>query len=517
MIVILSAAYVLESIRLEVGKLPLSFVPLANRRLYVFQIEALRRSYPSRQIKLTLPFSFRVTTSELIWLKNNNIEIIEIESSEDNEDEILQVLMREQLFEEQILFIPGNCLPLEYNDHQDMVAYIETDLEPPLQIESYGQDKDLVWTGIFSVSNIKLFIENLITEKNNIYRALKSYSFKKKIVNVVLTKCYLLSNSSCYFHTRASFTTERAFNTLKIENTVLKKFSNDQKKIRTEAYWYKNMPIEISKYIPKFYGEGYENNKYYYSMEYLGIIPLNEIFVYGRNTVVFWERVFSKINIFLNEARKSKIIEMKRGATKESLFIKKANKRLEEFVNQTGFDAESPLEINDVAVPSLKKIIEEASDQIIFLNEVPAFIHGDLCLSNILYDSRMRSVKLIDPRGNDENGKMMLRGSQIYDIAKLGHSIIGLYDHIIADRFELTVLDNKFKLKIYIEDDIEEIQNAFRKHSIMHDIEMSRLDKILPLLFISMLPLHSDSTIRQQALLANALRIYAESNTNGVE
>jgi len=50
MIVILSAQYVGESLRAEVGDLPVSFVPLANRRLYAYQVETLRQAFPARPI-----------------------------------------------------------------------------------------------------------------------------------------------------------------------------------------------------------------------------------------------------------------------------------------------------------------------------------------------------------------------------------------------------------------------------------------------------------------------------------
>lgn len=37
------------------------------------------------------------------------------------------------------------------------------------------------------------------------------------------------------------------------------------------------------------------------------------------------------------------------------------------------------------------------------------------------------------------------------------------------------------------------------------------IEKTLPLLFIAMLPLHADSASRQTALLANAMRLYADT------
>jgi hypothetical protein len=513
MIVILSAAYVLESVRIEVGEIPVSFVPLANRRLYVYQIETLKKKFPERQIILTLPVNYRVTDPEIEWISRNNVQIEKIEEKLNLEGEILKVLEKLKKLEENILFIMGYCLPLEFEETPDMIAYYETDLEPQLQIQNYGSEFDLVWAGVFSISDTDLYIECLKYENNN-YRALKKYSFKKKLQDILI-KCYVLSNSTNYFEARSFFTTERAFNSLIVENTVLKKFSINQNKIEAEAYWYENIPNSLSKFVPKYYGEGQQEGKYFYSLEYLGIIPLNESYVFGRHTVIYWKRIFTKIQHFLLEARSVNEIIVENGAKKEALFIEKANSRLAEFEKQTSFDINIPLEINGVSVPSIKNILLEASRHIKNIIEVPAFIHGDLCLSNILYDSRMRSIKLIDPRGRDEEGYMMIFGSQIYDIAKLAHSIIGLYDHIIAGQFELSIVDNKFSFRVFFEADIEEIQNEFKQHPIMSDLQDGLIEKILPLIFISMLPLHVDSTTRQYALLANALRLYANSFAKG--
>ena len=64
-----------------------------------------------------------------------------------------------------------------------------------------------------------------------------------------------------------------------------------------------------------------------------------------------------------------------------------------------------------------------------FLDENPtAAIHGDLCLSNILYCERRGEYFLVDPNGARNT-------PIIYDWAKLSHSILGKYDLIISDQF----------------------------------------------------------------------------------
>ena len=98
-----------------------------------------------------------------------------------------------------------------------------------------------------------------------------------------------------------------------------------------------------------------------------------------------------------------------------------------------------------------------------------------------------------------------------YDIAKLSHSIIGLYDFIIAGRYtytESTPYDVSFK--IYSSDNKSIADYFLLLMKNQYHISKDTIYPIMINLFLSMLPLHSDDRIRQKALLANALRLYLE-------
>ncbi len=511
MIVILSAQYVGESLRAEVGDLPVGFVPLANCRLYTYQVETLRQAFPGRPILMTLPERFNVSEAERAWMDDHEVELVSLEGVWSTGHELAKVLARLCPQDEGVMFLLGGCLPQEVPGEPDMIAVFETDLEPALPVEAYGTEKDLVWAGIFSVSKPALLAECLSEESLDYFRAIKRYSFREKVAHLKIDRCYILTNATCYFHARSSFTTERAFNRLKIDHNVLKKFSSNGEKIRSEAYWFDNTPVPLHKYIPQYLGDGIEDGAYFYSIEYLSAIPLNESFVYGRQTVVFWERIFMKISAFLEASRSTDAPACAEGARNQALFVRKAHSRLEDFVRQTGFNADAELLLNGARLPSLRHILADSSAHLMTLNDLPAFVHGDLCLSNILYDSRMRAIKVIDPRGADEDGRQMVFGSQLYDVAKLAHSVLGLYDHIVAGQYALSVDGLNFVFRIFGADDVEEIQRAFRRHSFVPGVCAGAIEKTLPLLFIAMLPLHSDSASRQTALLANAMRLYAET------
>ena len=65
---------------------------------------------------------------------------------------------------------------------------------------------------------------------------------------------------------------------------------------------------------------------------------------------------------------------------------------------------------NEQKVPAINLIIDEINLTLFsqkLLNK--SFIHGDFCFSNILYDFRKKSIKVIDPRGvNFENLLFMI-------------------------------------------------------------------------------------------------------------
>ena len=138
-------------------------------------------------------------------------------------------------------------------------------------------------------------------------------------------------------------------------------------------------------------------------------------------------------------------------------------------------------------------------------------LHGDFCFSNILYDFRSNRVKTIDPRGATPDGTHTLYGDVRYDIAKLSHSILGMYDWIIAGYYEVDINGNQIHLELGAERN--------KKHSLIQQRYVQLVEQEFGIneitlmamqiqLFLSMLPLHQDDPKRQQALFANAFRLH---------
>ena len=112
--------------------------------------------------------------------------------------------------------------------------------------------------------------------------------------------------------------------------------------------------------------------------------------------------------------------------------------------------------------------------------------------------------------GPDETATIY--GDVRYDIAKLFHSVVGGYDLIICDRYNLED-DGKYELTLTLPEDqnAKERQTIFRNRSFAgHSIASASAQPISILLFLSMLPLHHDHPARQRAFLANALRLFVD-------
>jgi len=107
---------------------------------------------------------------------------------------------------------------------------------------------------------------------------------------------------------------------------------------------------------------------------------------------------------------------------------------------------------------------------------------------------------------------LSIYGDQKYDLAKLAHSVIGLYDFIIAGRYKLVEYDQYHtELDFELDDRIESIQSMFMDYSFLAGIRVKEIMPIVVLLFLSMLPLHHDRPDRQRAMLANAIRLYHQT------
>ena len=111
-------------------------------------------------------------------------------------------------------------------------------------------------------------------------------------------------------------------------------------------------------------------------------------------------------------------------------------------------------------------------------------------------DSENEIYKLIDPRGKWGESTS---GDIKYDIAKIRHSIVGGFDTITNGLYSAEyVNDNEIEYKVFKSKNNQIISTEL-DCNIEKNWKLDEIKMIEGLLFISMLPLHSDNVERQLA------------------
>jgi hypothetical protein len=151
--------------------------------------------------------------------------------------------------------------------------------------------------------------------------------------------------------------------------------------------------------------------------------------------------------------------------------------------------------------PSVKAYIESN-----LLTYTPTMIHGDCCLSNLLYGEHRAVVRFVDPRGSF--GEKGIYGDRRYDIAKLYHSVDGKYEFIINDQYELSCTATQYKLSYSRNDNPGK---AEFEEFILSDYSKKDIKLIEGLIFIGMAARHYDNFNRQEMMYFTGLKLLNEA------
>ena len=512
MILIASAAYVTSEFQVEVGELPPAMLPIGNKRLYEHQIAILKKEFPGEKIFISLPSTYIQDEKSIIFFGSNNVEVIHIPEALTLSNSILYAINYIGLFNENFKVLYGDTFIRNFPKKNNALGVAKSyDLYTwEKEIEKIDSDDQNIWCGYFSFSNVKLLIKSILEGKDNFIEAIKIYDKNSKLERLYINQWYDLGHVNTYFRARSSLTTERSFNSLEISNRIVKKSSlNDNHKIAAELNWFKSVPPKIKKYIPQLIDYSIEDDNTYYCLEYLPYLPLNEIFVHSELPLVFWKKNFQYFSDLIKDLKlnyeQDQLIKVRSDFS--SLIIDKTIKRMKNI----DFSLNSPIIINDENKGSLLEIYESCIKLINLYETVFGIMHGDLCLSNILYDSRSDALKIIDPRALDFDSRFTLFGDLRYDVAKFTHSILGLYDNIISGDYNLIDCgDNNYIFEIYINIKIKRIQQYYIENfTNLFKMNLKDILPIVVLLFISMIPLHYEDKKRQLAFYLNAARTFS--------
>tara|TARA_R110002072_G_scaffold89232_4_gene199963 strand:+ start:89634 stop:91220 length:1587 start_codon:yes stop_codon:yes gene_type:complete len=519
-VLITSAAYVENELVAEFGKLPPAFLPISNRRLFTLQAKVL--SGLGGKIYLSLPDSFVIDAHDLDLLRDSRIETIHVPDGLSLASSISYSIdiIRPQ---GQMCILHGDTVVNEMTAITSDVISVSADV-PEYDWAHYKMNRSGlveeisqsslddreqysgILSGFFSIMHVSDFQE-MLKDTLDFVAALDVYT-KKYPFQVLDTSRWLdLGHLQTYYRSRATLTTERAFNSLSMDNHHIFKTSADSRKMEAEFLWFQSLPEPLRVYSPRSVYEETRDGQVGYHISYEYLLPLSDVYVFGRLSSREWDGIFESLKTMLSEFRLHSAPDA--SPVSNDFYKLKTWQRLETYSANTGFDLHKSIKFNGKYVPSLAAIAEELI--LVLDGAIPlqkSLTHGDLCFSNILFDFRSRKPVVIDPRGYFEEGPTLM-GDYRYDLAKLSHSVIGLYDYIVAGYYEIDskhTHDIKFRLPENIQ--VSSIQNAFSSVGVFPEEREAEIDAIMILLFVSMLPLHSDSRDRVSAFIANVARLW---------
>ncbi|MBB1554332.1 hypothetical protein HG442_002875 [Candidatus Gracilibacteria bacterium] len=387
------------------------------------------------------------------------------------------------------------------------------------KIENFDEKDFYLVNGIYFLKNPDNFFDELERNKN-FYNALEKY-FKNNS-GILLNHndgYYDLGHLDEYYKSKIDFLRVRSFNSLEYDDFrgIITKKSSNKEKLLWEINWFKNLPSDLKNFTPRLvdYNEGEDVT---YSLEFYGYSSLADIFLYSKYSDSYLKNILSKLINYISYLKSN--YNDKNYSIKNfyDIYLDKTFVRISDLLKnpilKNIYDLDF-LEINGKKYKNIKDIISEKGLQKIvneklYKTEDCTIIHGDLCFSNILFDVYNGIFKLIDPRG--KFGELGIWGDIKYDIAKLRHSVHGKYENIISDLFNLnySIDTKKFEFE-YFNGETKNIINFFDGEVQKLGYDINTIKYIEALLYLTMIPLHSDSLNRQIVMYLTATILFNET------
>ncbi|WP_424814430.1 phosphotransferase [Roseococcus sp. YIM B11640] len=521
----MSGAYVGAELAAEFGKLPPAFLPVGMSRLYEFHLALLGAQ---RSIYLTIPEDYELTPEDRRRLEELGVTALPLPERLQLGEAVVHAVNMVAGPDQPLFLLHGDTLieglPLGETDlivladNADGYSWAEAEVagDCVLSLETIPAGSERVSgrpvaAGYFAFGSSLGLVRALTRARGDFVGGINLYAAETPLRPHQAATWHDFGHSQTYFRSRRAVTTERSFNTLRLDGRTARKMSRDGAKMRAEAQWLRDIPPAVQLYGVRVLDSGECDGLSFYETEYQYIPTLSELFVFGALNRPVWTRIMESCAEFLAVCARHGTAGSSKPMLRK-LAIEKTMERLEQHARLSGFDIDRPVRFRDRPLPSLRDIAGNLAALLERSADRPATVmHGDFCFSNILYDSRTRRIKVIDPRGHIEAGTPGILGEQRYDLAKLAHSIIGRYDHIIAGRYAASVSD-PYRVSI----DFERTPQQAWLQDMFGELVLGRagapgeeVHAVMTGLFLSMLPLHADRPDRQGAFIANALRLYA--------
>lgn len=527
-IIIPSAKIVPEGLQ-NLGKLPAIIYPVNQRIVFDY----LHEQYKNEKYKIVCYENANKVRKRLA--QYTDIEIIELDNLKDLGYSIYlgiknckgegfvnfadTIVMDDILSDNNdMFFYAEDTMSSTWTFFEEQNGVIETIIDKKPQTENkIGK----LFVGVFKFSHLEYLSECLnkaFTESpstmNTFYYALILYSRTYAITPVKAKNWFDIGHVDNYYNSQLEVKA-RTFNHIKIDKFrgILTKSSDDVDKFIGEIKWYLKLPDDIEYVRPRIFNYSLDYTSPYVSMEYYAYHTLHELFLYGDLTKEQWRDIFQKIKFVCSDFKRYFLKDTKIKESLEDIYLKKTFQRIKQLEKQKEFQVffSNNITVNGIkyfCLNNILKLLKDIIPKLLYDIDQFCIIHGDLCFSNIMVDTNFSFIKVIDPRG--KFGKFDIYGDQRYEIAKLIHSIDGKYDFIIKDLFSL-----KYNLlSASIEYQISDRDRNYNLYTIFKEVfkneigdNLRKIELIEALLFLSMIPLHTESIKHQIAMLSTGLDI----------
>lgn len=403
-----------------------------------------------------------------------------------------------------------NWCIVKTNDQNKLIGLIDKQQLPGNQF--------LALCGFYAFANGNLLSEcveqSIQAKEKELSKVLMRYHTKQPLSIQLAAQWFDFGHLESFIESKKSLLRPRHFNALRIDpllNTITK-ISEHTNKLQDELDWYEQLPEKLKVLTPRILQKSEQLNQVHITQEFYGYPTLSELFVYGDLSVSVWESIINytfKIHTLFKEheasAQPESLIEMYQ--------LKTAN-RINELLAQDPFWKQlwdyPTVQINEKQCHNISAHLSRLKPKIDALTQCKSFhiIHGDYCLSNILYDLNNQIIRLIDPRGSF--GAKGIYGDTRYDIAKLRHSICGGYDYVIADLFSIQYDANKIDYTMLNDAKNNFLAAYFDSMLVEQGYQPEEIQLIEALLFVSMLPLHKDYKDRQLMMYTRAIELFEQ-------
>lgn len=305
----------------------------------------------------------------------------------------------------------------------------------------------------------------------------------------------------------------RYFNNLISDADIVTKSSANIEKLRAEFRFWQLLPDAMKIWFVMPFDFQEDGKRASYRMERLYLPNLAIKFVHGAMDGEEFESFLQRYFRFLGTRASRPVSREAYAVRAEQLYVSKTRDRLDALKADPRFAPvaaliQSGTEYGDVdaAFERFCGIYRRVTTKCKpMLCEVIG--HGDACLSNILFDRATKTLKFIDPKGALTEPDLWT--DPYYDLCKLTHSVLGLYDFFNSGLYELT-LDESLHFKLDVPFDNAAQAAALKNHMAVggFDLAMTRVGEAA--LFLSMLPLHIDNPHKVLGFFLNAMRILDE-------